>query len=140
MEALQGTILGIKMKYLPDWIKLRQKAAKNYKKLLKGLSIALPIKKPGQKDVFYVYVIKAKNREKLQAYLLKAGINTMIHYPIPVHLQSGYKKLGYKKGDLPKTELAVQEILSLPFWPEISLAEQKYVSQKIKDFYSNEQD
>jgi len=135
MEAIQGAILAVKIKYLSRWIKMRQQAAKNYAKLLKGLPLALPKENKSLKNVYYVYVVKTKQRLRLQEYLAGQGIGTMIHYPLPVHWQKSFKFLGHKKGDLPETEKAAKEILSLPFWPEITLNQQKYVAQKIKEFY-----
>ncbi|MFH1181015.1 MAG: DegT/DnrJ/EryC1/StrS family aminotransferase [bacterium] len=136
LEEIQGAILGVKMKYLGQWIKSRQKAARIYDKLLKNSGVATPFAPKGFKGVYYVYVVRAKNRNELQEYLAKSGIGTMIHYPLPIHLQEGYKFLGYKTGDFPEAEKAADEILSLPFYPEIKLSEQKLVAQKIKEFYA----
>lgn len=126
LEELQGAILGVKMKSLNLWIKLRREKAKIYDKLLGNSN--------SPRGVFYVYVISSKERDKLQEYLAREGVATMIHYPLPVHLQEGYRFLGYEEGDFPEAELASKEILSLPFWPEIKLSQQKYVAQKIKNF------
>lgn len=126
LEELQAAILGIKMKSLIRWIELRRSAAKFYDKLLGNSNSG--------RGVFYVYVIRSKERDELQEYLAKEGIGTMIHYPVPVHLQSGYRFLRYKPGDFPEAERAAKEILSLPFWPEITKVQQKYVAQKIKNF------
>jgi dTDP-4-amino-4,6-dideoxygalactose transaminase len=135
LEAIQGAILGVKLKYLSQWIRARQKAAKIYDQLLKGLPLVLPFENKFNRDVYYVYVVRSREREKLQEFLKNEGVGTIIHYPIPIHLQEAFRFLGYKKGDFPETEKAAGEILSLPFWPEITLAEQKYVARKIKDFY-----
>ncbi len=139
LEALQGAILGVKMKYLNQWIKARQRVAKIYHRLLKDLPLVRPFEDKISRSVYYVYVIRTKDREKMQNHLSEQGIGTLIHYPVPVHLQTAFRYLGYKKGDFPAAEKAAQEILSLPFWPEITGAEQKYVAQKIKEFFKNVQ-
>ena len=136
LEAIQGAILGVKIKYLEKWIRERKEKAKVYNNLLKSVrNIALPFELKGGRNVYYVYVVRAKNRDKLQEYLAKEGIFTMIHYPVPVHLQKGYQFLEYEKGDFPEAERASKEILSLPFYPEMKSEEQKLVVKKIKEYY-----
>ena len=80
------------------------------------------------------YVIRTKNRDQLHKYLEENGISTLIHYPIPLHLQNVHKNLNYKTGDLSITEQYANEILSLPMFPEITEPEIKYVAEKIKEF------
>lgn len=136
LEALQGAVLGVKLKDLNRQIKQRRAKAKIYNQFFKGLPLVIPFEPNFAKSVYYVYVVRAPKRENLQHYLAKKGISTMIHYPLPVHLQAGYKFLGLKSGDLPETEKSANEILSLPFFPELTLEEQEYIVEKIKYFYS----
>jgi dTDP-4-amino-4,6-dideoxygalactose transaminase len=138
LEEIQGAVLGVKLKYLNQGIKSRREKVKIYNQLLKDCPVILPFEPKFFKSVYYVYVIRVKKREKLQKYLAEQGIGTMIHYPIPIHLQSAFRFLRYKKGDFPEAEKAAKEILSLPFYPEISINEQEYVAQKIKEFFKNE--
>lgn len=136
MEEIQGAVLGVKLKYLDQWIKNRREAAKIYNSLLESLSLVVPFEPDFAKSVYYVYVVRVKNRVKLQDYLKKEGIGTMVHYPIPVHLQPAYRYLAKSKGSFPEAEKAAKEILSLPFFPEIEVEEQKHVVKKIEDFQS----
>ncbi len=136
MAEIQGAVLGVKLRHLSQWIKSRRNIAKFYNKLFENCSVIIPFELEFVKSSYYVYVIRVKNREKLQKYLTDQGIGTMIHYPVPIHLQKAYKFLRYKKGDFPETEKAAREILSLPLCPEIKSVEQKYVAKKIKEFYS----
>ena len=86
------------------------------------------------RSVYHLYVVRALDRDGLQKHLAEAGISTGIHYPIPLHLQKAYESLGYKKGDFPASEEAASEILSLPLFPGISLAEQQRVTEAISEF------
>ena len=135
MSGIQGAVLGVKLNYLKEWIISRRNKAKIYNKLFKDCQVSVPFELKSTKSSYYVYVIRVKDRERLQGYLSEQEIGTMIHYPVPIHLQLAFKFLKYKKGDFPEAESAAEEILSLPFFPEIELAEQKYVVQKIKEFY-----
>ena len=83
----------------------------------------------------FLYVIQTPQRNELQAFLKNKGVNTGIHYPIPIHQQKAIKTLGYKEGHLPITERITPQILSLPMFAELSGEEIKYVSDSIKDFY-----
>jgi len=125
MEEIQGAILKIKLKYLDHRIRIRQDKADFYSRLLTN---------DFNGGVYYVYVIRVRNRDKLQKHLLKYGIETMVHYPIPIHLQGGYKFLGYRRGDFPEAEKASKEILSLPLYPELKPTEQEYICAKLNEF------
>ena len=136
MDGIQGAVLRIKLRKLDKWILERRKKAKLYNKLLKEIKkITVPPASILNSSNFQYYVIRCKNRNKLKDYLAKKGVSTQIHYPIPIHLQRAYKFLGYKKGDFPESEKAAKEILSLPLFPELKLKEQRYIAQKIKEFY-----
>ena len=135
LDNLQAAILLVKLKKLKDWNAKRLKNAKLYNRLLQGLPIITPKIFPNYNHVFHLYVIRVDERDKLSKFLLSCGIPTQIHYPIPIHLQPAYKKLGYKKGDFPVAEKLAREILSLPMYPELTSNEIRYISQKIKSFY-----
>jgi dTDP-4-amino-4,6-dideoxygalactose transaminase len=83
-------------------------------------------------------VVQAPDQAALQAYLLKQGIATAIHYPTPVHLQPAYAGLGYRRGDLPITERLAQQIVSLPMYPQLEPAQVEAVAEAICQFYRNE--
>ena len=138
LDELQAAVLRVKLKYLDKWNDLRRAHAKIYNELLEHVSgTEIPIEKDYAKHVYHLYVIRCKERDKLQQYLNSKGISTGIHYPIPVHLQEAYKHLEYNKGSFPITEKYASEILSLPMFPELRNEELEYVCNIVKEFYDN---
>lgn len=134
LDEIQAAILNVKLKYLDKWNEKRIKNANLYTSLLKNIpEISLPISQDS-KHVFYSYIIRTENRDQLQKYLEENGILTLIHFPIPLHLQKVHKNLGYKLNDFPITEKYANEILSLPMFPELTKSEIKYIAEKIKEF------
>lgn len=137
MEGLQGAILNIKLEYLSKWNNKRREIAKLYNNYLKSITgLTIPQLLPQTLHSYHQYIILTKKRDQLKKYLLKYGIETAIHYPLPCHLQKAYKYLGYKKGDFPKAESFSSEVLSLPMYPELKNDEVIYVANTIKKFYS----
>lgn len=134
MDEIQAGVLSVKLKHLNKWNKQRNIIAENYNKSLKNYKTQKIIK--DGKSVYHLFIIESSSRDKLQKYLADKGINTQIHYPIPIHLQKAYKNLGYKKGDFPVTEKAAERILSLPIYPELSYKQQKYIINKLNEFKS----
>lgn len=136
LDALQAAILNVKLNYLSSWTHQRREHASQYNLLLREIPLLiLPFAEIQNKHVYYTYVIRAKERDNLMKSLKEQGIATGIHYPIPLHLQPAMKFLGYREGDLPKSEKAAKEILSIPMYPELAQKEIRWVCQKIKDFY-----
>lgn len=119
MEALQGAVLGVKLKHLGDWNRARRKHAATYRRELQDSSVRLLDERPGYQSVHHVFPLFTERRDSLREHLAEAGIGTGLHYPIPVHLQPGYRFLAYKEGDLPETERACREVTSLPMYPEL---------------------
>jgi len=138
LDELQAAILRVKLKYLDQWNEERRKKAKIYTGMLSPLGIVCPSEGLGVKHVYHLYVIRTRERDALQAFLKKKGIQTLIHYPVPIHLQKAYKDLGYRHGDLPLTEQCSLEILSLPFFPELKECEIGEVAESIRSFMKNE--
>lgn len=137
MEAIQGAVLGVKLKYLQTWTEKRRAIAVKYYKMLKDIEeIKLPAEMSYAKHVYHLYVIQIKNRSNLQLCLNKTGINTGLHYPIPLHLQDCFKNLGYERGDFPNTEELADNCLSLPIFPEMSDDQVIYVANSIRAFYN----
>lgn len=134
LDTLQAAILRTKLDKLDEWNEARRRNAQLYNELLKDSNVVTPIKSDFAKHVYHLYVIRVKNRDRLQAYLQSKGISTGIHYPIPIHLQEAYQSLEYKRGDFPVTEKYANEILSLPMFPELTFEQIKYVVQEIKNF------
>lgn len=134
MDGIQGAVLDVKLKYLPQWNEGRNKVAAQYRKLLAGSPVVLPSEMENLYQVYHQFVIETDRRDELQNYLKENGIPTLIHYPIPIHLQKGYLDAGFKSGSLPVTERFADRILSLPIYPELGSAEIEYISDKIKSF------
>jgi dTDP-4-amino-4,6-dideoxygalactose transaminase len=136
MEGIQGAVLGIKMKYIAEWTDARRKHAQHYGELLKGLpDFTLPVETPGTKHVYHLYVVRTPHRDRLQKYLQEKGISTGLHYPVPLHLQKAFQSLGYKKGEFPVSEMAGDQVLSLPMFPELTRGQVEYVAESIKGFF-----
>jgi len=135
MSAIQAAILNIKLKYLEKWTERRREIAHFYNKFLSDVdSLVLPFELPYVRHVYHLYVIRirGKSRDMIRKKLLEMGIETGIHYPIPLHLQKAYEPLGYKKGMFPVTEKCVKEILSLPIYPELEDKEVKLIVEELK--------
>jgi len=134
LDELQAAILRVKLKYLDRWNEMRREKANRYTTLLEGLGIHCPIAEEPQQHVYHLYVIRVKQRDRLKTFLKERGIETLIHYPVPIHLQKGYQHLGYGIGSLPVTESCSDEILSLPLYPEISESDIEEVATQIAHF------
>ena len=139
LDELQAAVLRVKLKYLDEWNAERRKKASIYTKLLAGLEIVCPIEKEPVRHVYHLYVIRTKRRDSLQPFLKEQGIGTLIHYPTPIHLQNAYKHLGYCRGELPQTEQCSQEILSLPFFPEMAESQIEEVVNRIRHFLKEQE-
>jgi dTDP-4-amino-4,6-dideoxygalactose transaminase len=120
MDSLQGAVLSIKLRSLDAGNRARAAHAKRYSELLAGSACVTPASFPDSECVWHCYVVEAPNREQVRAQLAGMGIDTAVHYPVPVHLQKAYASLGHKPGDLPMTEALCHRCLSLPMYPELT--------------------
>ena len=120
MDALQGAILRVKLRHLEAWTEARRAHARLYTKVLEGSGIETPLEAPGNRHVWHIFAIRTRDRDALRSQLLREGVETGLHYPIPVHLQPAYADLGYQRGDFPHAEAAADTVLSLPIYPELS--------------------
>jgi dTDP-4-amino-4,6-dideoxygalactose transaminase len=137
LDEMQAAILSVKLTQLEQWNQKRIDAANTYNNLLSNVQeIVLPSLAQGASSVYHLYVIRTNNRDQLQKHLLENGISTLIHYPIPPHLQEAYKEMNFKTGDFPLAELFAQTMLSLPIFPGITHQQIEYVCNSIKSFYS----
>lgn len=136
LDEIQAAILAAKLPHLDAWNRRRRQIAGLYTTGLAGLPVSLPCEMPGAEHVYHLYVIQAAERDRLQAFLAGRGIQTLIHYPIPAHLQPAYAGLGYKPGSLPVTERVAGAILSLPMYPQLTDAEVNRVVDAIREFYT----
>jgi dTDP-4-amino-4,6-dideoxygalactose transaminase len=137
MDGIQGAVLGVKLKYLPDWNESRRKHAQEYNTLLSPLSnVIKPCVADYAKHVYHIYALRVKERDKLMTYLADKGISCGIHYPVPIHLQVAYSFLGLSPGSFPVAEKCASEFLSLPMFPELDKDQIKYVVDTIQEFFS----
>jgi dTDP-4-amino-4,6-dideoxygalactose transaminase len=120
MDGLQGAFLRVKLGHLPAWTEARRAHAARYRQLFAGSTVRFPTEMPYAKHAYHLYAVMAPARDALQAALHDKGIATGFHYPTPVHLQPCFATLGYQKGDLPRTERAAAEEISLPMYPELT--------------------
>jgi dTDP-4-amino-4,6-dideoxygalactose transaminase len=120
MDSFQAAVLSIKLKHLDVWNTARIDRARCYTDLLKDSSYKLPVQFSDSECVWHCYVIETAERDRVRSALQDAGIQTAVHYPLPVHLQKAYAHLGYQSGDLPVTEALCEKCLSLPIYPELS--------------------
>jgi dTDP-4-amino-4,6-dideoxygalactose transaminase len=145
MDAIQAAVLRVKLSYLPRWNAQRRERADTYDKLfgeaaLVGSSptapIRLPVRHPDATHIFHQYVVRAERRDDLRRFLSERKIGTEVYYPVPLHLQACFAYLGYVKGDFPQSELAADQVLALPIFPELTGDEQRWVVESIAEFYS----
>jgi dTDP-4-amino-4,6-dideoxygalactose transaminase len=120
LEGMQGAILGVKLKHLDRWTDARRKNAALYTQHLAGADVATPVEMDYARHVYHVYAVRTASREALAQELNAQGVQTGIHYPIPVHLQKAYADDAFKPGDFPHAERAAHEVLSLPMFPELT--------------------
>jgi dTDP-4-amino-4,6-dideoxygalactose transaminase len=136
LDELQAAVLSVKLPYLTEWTKQRQQIAAWYDQELAGLGdLVLPGVAPGATHVYHLYVVCTARRDELQKYLSENGIGTLIHYPVPPHLQEAYAHLGFKQGDFPVAEQIANTCLSLPMWPGMQKEDITYIAATIKKFF-----
>lgn len=136
LDEIQAAILSVKLKYLDLWNLERRNAAKIYDELLGDL-IQKPMISNDTNHVYHLYVITIPKRDLCIERLAKAGIETKIHYPIPLHMQQAFSFLNYKEGDFPNAEYLAKNIISLPMYPGIKRIQQEYVVDKIREHYES---
>lgn len=136
LDECQASILKVKLNYLTDWTRQRQTIASWYNEALQNIGdLRLPFVHDNATHVYHLYVVRTAQRDALQQYLTKEGIGTLIHYPVPPHLQNAYKSLGYNQGAFPIAETIANSCLSLPMYPGITSQEVSLVCKSINDFF-----
>ncbi|MBN2408167.1 MAG: DegT/DnrJ/EryC1/StrS family aminotransferase [Candidatus Aminicenantes bacterium] len=147
LDALQAAILRVKFRHLDDWQEKRRSRADYYTRKfaesgLEGSGLVKPplavYKGCGARHyhTYHQYVVRVKNRGRLQACLKTKGIGTSVFYPLSLHQQKCFADLGYKKGDFPVSERAAREVLALPIYPELTPEQQDYIVETIREFYA----
>lgn len=135
LDALQAAVLSVKLHYLPQWNDARRRHAAKFAVALEDSGVLPPQMPSGKAHVFHLFVVRTNQREALRHSLAEKGIQTGIHYPVPLHLTPAYQALGAPaRGSCPVTEQLASEILSLPMFPELSDAQCNSVIEAVKDF------
>lgn len=135
LDEIQAAMLRVKLGYLDSWNDRRRQLADLYTSLLIESELALPSPAAESTHVYHQYVVRHEHRNDLKAFLFDHGIQSFIHYPVPVHLQLAYTDLGYERGSLPITESTAEQVLSLPMYPEMSEDSVYEVSQVVLQFF-----
>ena len=136
LDELQAAILTVKLRYLDPWNIRRRQIASRYTAGLQGLPLQPPIEMSHGQHVYHLYAIQTSPREALRLYLSNHGVQALIHYPVPVHLQPAYTDLGYMPGDLPVTEHVAASVLSLPIYPQLCSTEVESIITSIRKFFT----
>ena len=123
LEGIQGAILRVKLRHLEAWTEARRANAAIYGQALAGLGVGLPREMPHSRHVYHVYAVRVPHRDAVVEAMTAAGVQTGVHYPIPVHLQDAYRDERYPEGSFPVSETVAREVLSLPMFPELTRAQ-----------------
>lgn len=134
MDGIQGAVLSVKIKYLDEWNQRRRELAARYVKGISNQRIRTQSCPEGYESVYHLFVVTTDDRDGLKRHLEGKGIQTLIHYPLPLHLQKAYSHLGYRKGDFPVAEDLAARCLSLPMFPELTDGEADYVIEALNKF------
>ncbi len=121
MDGIQGAILRVKLRHLDAWTAARRTHAARYSSMLSNLdTVETPVEVAYRRHVYHIYAVRCRDRDALHRALEAEGIQSGLHYPIPVHLQKAHEDLGYRPGDFPVSEAAARTVLSLPIYPEMT--------------------
>jgi len=134
MEGVQGAILRVKLRYLEGWTEARRAHAAAYIKLFADSGVCLPVEAPGNRHVYHVFGVLTAQRVEFMRSLAARGVQTGIHYPIPVHLLPAYSELNHQPGDFPVAERIASEQVSLPMFPELTESEIGEVGEAVLEF------
>lgn len=138
IDELQAAVLNVKLKHLDAWTAGRRRNAAFYDEAFRqrglGDAVRTPVKSSGR-HIYNQYIVRVRDRDSLRQYLSSLGVGTEIYYPVPLHLQTCFAYLGYRRGDFPESERAAAETLALPIFPELAAAQLEYVVDSIASFY-----
>ena len=133
LDGLQAAALDVKLRHLDDWTEGRRKYAAEYDALLADSEVR-PVKPRGDgRHVYHLYVVRVADRENLLPVLNERGVGAAVHYPIALHLQPAYQRLGFAEGAFPASEALAREVISLPLYAEMDPAGPAFVAQVLKE-------
>lgn len=140
LDGIQAALLRVKLAHLNAWNERRAHHAALYGAGLANVQgLWTPPSLSSPDHIYHLYVVRAKRRDALMEYLSDRGIQTGIHYPVPIHLQPAYADLGHRRGDFPVAEQLADEILSLPMYPELTKEQIEVVTTTVRDFFTENQ-
>lgn len=134
LDEIQAAFLTVKLRHLDKWNNYRRYIANMYLQRIKNEKVIKPYVVEKSNHVWHIFAVRCEDRDKLKNYLEENFIDTLIHYPVPIHLQEAYKDLGYKSGDFPIGEQIASQVLSLPIWYGMKKDEIEYVIEVINNF------
>jgi dTDP-4-amino-4,6-dideoxygalactose transaminase len=120
MDAIQAAVLEVKLRHLDAWTDARRRHAASYTRRLRDTAAVVPRVREDERHAYHAFVVRVPQRDVVRARLAEAGVQTGVHYPLPIHLQPAYRDLGYAAGDFPVAERLAAEVLSLPLFPELT--------------------
>jgi len=133
MDGLQGAVLRVKLRHLDAWTKRRQEISALYRQRLAGARLEIPQDAAQSEPVYHLFVVWVENRDAVRAEMERRGVQTAIHYPVPVHLQKAYDGLSHKAGSFPHTERASDRVFSMPLFPEMTNEQAEYAAKTLVD-------
>lgn len=134
LEGIQGAVLSVSLRFLPQWTKRRQEIGKRYLKEITNPLITMQAHPENTESVFHLFVIQVVERERFLDYMAKADVECNMHYPVPCHLQKAYAHLGYREGDCPNAEYLAAHCVTLPLFPEMTEEEADRVIRLCNEF------
>jgi len=134
LDAIQAAVLDVKLRHLEQWNARRRDHARLYTELLADMDVKTPVEKDFAKHVFHLYIIRLNRRDELAEHLSSRGVSVGFHYPLALHHQEAYTRLGYGPGSFPMAEACAEQVLSLPMFPELTEAQIRYVAEAIAAF------
>jgi dTDP-4-amino-4,6-dideoxygalactose transaminase len=136
MDGLQGAVLGVKLRHLPDWNEKRRRRAYMYREQLSGVNgIILPREMEYARHIYHIFALRVPKRDEFMAALTEKGVGCGIHYPVPVHLQGAYSFMGLQRGSFPVAEKCADELVSLPMFAELTEEQIEYVAYEVKKIF-----
>ncbi|MEP7199977.1 MAG: DegT/DnrJ/EryC1/StrS family aminotransferase, partial [Chloroflexota bacterium] len=135
LDELQAAMLRVKLRHLEAWNTQRRRLAAIYTEALQNTALTLPCEPDGTQSAYHLYVVRSPQRDALRAHLKAHGVETLVHYPTPIHLQEAYSDMKHGIGSFPNAERLAREILSLPLYPELDEQMIGHVTDAINAFH-----
>src|SRR3989442_1392535 len=133
MDGFQGAVLRVKLKRLDAWTARRQETARLYRTRLAGARVDMPEDDPRAEGVYHLFVVYVDARDRVREALAARGVGTAVHYPLPIHLQEAYRRLGHAPGSFPHAERACERVLSMPLFPEMTIEQAEHDARALAE-------